>query len=105
MSDAVAAEDVDIVLHWPSWPETFSFTTFEALAGTAYVVTNSGSGNVAAAVRQTGRGSILEDDKDLAAFFRDGRAKALAEHRREASKTLEVLHQHSDMLLPLIRKK
>ncbi len=105
MSDAVAAEDVDIVLHWPSWPETFSFTTFEALAGSAYVVTNSGSGNVAAAIRQTGRGAILQDEPELAAFFRDGRAKALAEHRRETNQNFEIVHRHSEMSFPLLRKK
>lgn len=104
MSDAVAAEDVDIVLHWPTWPETFSFTTFEALAGSAYVVTNTGSGNVAAAVEQFGRGAVLSDDADLFAFFRDGRAVALAADRRVAKCGFEVLQRHSDMSFPLIWK-
>jgi hypothetical protein len=104
MSDAVAAEDVDIVLHWPNWPETFSFTTFEALAGFAYVITNAGSGNVAAAVQKTGRGAILSGNEDLFEFFRDGRANALASRRREAKLTTEILHHHSDMSFPLIRK-
>ena len=104
MSDAVAAEDIDIVLHWPTWPETFSFTTFEALAGSAYVVTNSGSGNVAAVVKQTGRGAILDDEDELLEFFRSGQAWDLATSRREAKRDFEVGHRHSDMSLSLIMK-
>lgn len=104
MSDAVAKADVDIVLHWPNWPETFSFTTFEALAGSAFVVTNPGSGNVAAAVEMTGRGAVLQDEADLGAFFTDGRAQALAEKRRAAEQTTEIAVQFSRMSYSLIEK-
>lgn len=102
MADAVAAKGVDLVLHWPTWPETFSFTTYEALAGSAFVVTNEWSGNVAATVRATGRGAVLQDRAELAAFFADGRAQALAQARREAAARTRVIATHGDLSMPLI---
>lgn len=104
MSDAVAQAEVDIVLHWPSWPETFSFTTFEALAGSAYLLTNPGSGNVAAAVKVTGRGKILCNEADLLAFFQDGRAQEMAKQRRADRETTEISVQHSRMSYSLLEK-
>lgn len=104
MSDSVRAADVDLVLHWPTWPETFSFTTFEALVGSGYVVTHQDSGNVAAAVAETGRGVVLGSEAELEAFMQDGRAKALAERRRADVLATTVVQRHSDMSLPLIRK-
>ena len=38
MSKAIEGEGVDVVLHWASWPETFSFTTYEALSAGAWVL-------------------------------------------------------------------
>lgn len=97
MSESVSNNQVDLVLHWPTWPETFSFTTFEALAGAAYVITNPGSGNVAAAVQETGRGIILDDEEALFEFFRSNAARKLAEGRREENSTTEVIQNRSRM--------
>lgn len=104
MSDAVSIERIDIVLHWPSSPETFSFTTFEAIVGGAHIVTHAGSGNVARVVRETGCGEILENEDQLLAFFRDGSAVVLAERRRAMYRIVEVIHRHSEMSFPLIGK-
>jgi hypothetical protein len=97
MSESVSDNQVDLVLHWPAWPETFSFTTFEALAGAAYVITNPDSGNVAAAVKETGRGIILHDEEALFKFFRSHAARKLAESRREKNLTTEVIQNRSRM--------
>ena len=104
MADAVAANDVDIVLHWPSGPETFSLTTYEAFAGGAFVVTNAISGNVAAAVEQFGRGAVLSDEKDLIAFFRDGRAQKLAKSARSVRAAFEVTSQLGEISAPFLAK-
>ena len=104
MSDAVEQSDVDLVIHWPSWPETFSFTTFEALAGSAYVVTNTGSGNVAAAVLQTGRGVVLSDRARLLEYFRNGAAKVLADQRRQASQMFKVRQTRSRMSFEVLKQ-
>lgn len=82
MIDAVAAEKADIVLHWATWPETFSLSTFEALAGGAFVLTNPGSGNVAATVKKFGRGAVLDGEEGLVAFLTDGRGKDMVNRLR-----------------------
>jgi hypothetical protein len=102
MADAVAAMGVDLVLHWPTWPETFSLTTYEAFEGGAFVLTNPISGNVAAAVRATGRGAVLDDEAALHEFFRDGRAEAMARAAREARARQTVTRTMSDMTLPFL---
>lgn len=78
MIDSIAASGCDLILHWASCHETFSLSTYEAMAGGAFVVSNAGSGNVAAVVRRTGRGVVLADQDDLLAFLNDGRAARLA---------------------------
>ena len=85
MIRAIHEHDVDLVLHWANWPETFSFSVHEALAGGAFVLTNPGSGNVAVTVRETGKGQVLRDEDDLRAFFKDGRLGQVTAKRRAAS--------------------
>ncbi|MRX52185.1 hypothetical protein GI374_17625 [Paracoccus sp. S-4012] len=82
MVRALAERQVDFVLHWASWAETFSFSTHEAIAAGAYVLTSPISGNVAATVQRLGRGAVLADEADLEAFFRDGRAQTMAAELR-----------------------
>lgn len=102
MTEAVARESVDIVLHWPTWPETFSFTTYEALAGGAFVVTNPTSGNIAATVEATGCGVVLNDESSLLDFFSKGDAKRLAEEARGRRRETCVTSKCSGMSMPLL---
>lgn len=85
---AIAENEIDIVLHWAAWAETFSFSTFEAMAGGAFVVTNAGSGNVAAAVKKHRRGLVLSEDSALYELAGTGGLKELARlARAKRSKT------------------
>lgn len=102
MVDRIAGEAVDFVVHWPSWPETFSFSTFEALAASAYVITNAGSGNVASIVRKKRRGAVLEDQDDLHAFFTDGRAAGMLAKLREVRSTKSTSYAMSRMVYDAI---
>jgi hypothetical protein len=102
MSDAIAANGVDIALHWPSWPETFSLTTYEAMAGGAYLVTNGISGNVAATVQELERGAVLADEDELLDFFRSGRAAALAQQSRASRAGSSVRQSLSDMSVSML---
>lgn len=83
MVTALSGKNIDFVLHWPSWPETFSFTTFEAMAAGAFVITNGFSGNVAAAVSGHRQGAVLQDLEDLLSFFGDGRMEETLGKRRQ----------------------
>lgn len=86
MRDALMGERIDLFLQWSSCPETFSFSTYEALAAGAAVVTHPGTGNVATIVRETGRGKVLENQERLLEFFTSGEARALAESNRRTAR-------------------
>ncbi|WP_083101086.1 hypothetical protein [Pseudophaeobacter leonis] len=104
MIDAVADEKTDIVLHWATCPETFSLSTFEALAGGAFVLTNPNSGNVAATVEKLGRGRVLAGEDDLVDFLTDGRAKNMVEKLRTERKKTMVSRSVSAMSFDFLNK-
>jgi hypothetical protein len=101
MSRAVARARVDIVLHWATWPETFSFTTFEALSAGAWLLTNPVSGNVQAAVRATGRGAVLDDQATLDQMFADGGLARLVAERRASAAQTEITPHYSALSFDL----
>lgn len=101
MSRAVERAKVDVVLHWASWPETFSFTTFEALSAGAWVLTNPGSGNVQAVVRATGHGLVLDDLAALDRFFADGSMDGLVAKRRAWAAQTEIGTRYSALSFDL----
>lgn len=97
MIDAVREAGVDLVLHWASWPETFSLSTYEAFAGGAYVLTNPISGNVAATVARLKRGAILEDEAALHDFVTGAKGAKLVEKLRRERAEKAVKHTLSGM--------
>jgi hypothetical protein len=102
MTRAIAAQSVDLVLHWASWPETFSFSTHEAMAAGAFVLTNTISGNVAATVQNLEMGVVLKDEAELLSFFRDGRVRQLAERVRRIRRIQEITLRRSDMTFSVL---
>lgn len=102
MAYAVAQEKLDIVLHWPSWPETFSLATHEGIEGGAFIVTNDASGNVAKIVEETGCGVVLKDEASLLVFFESGAAIDLAQAARLRRQGTTVSRQLSEMTVPLL---
>ncbi|WP_146036489.1 hypothetical protein [Pseudotabrizicola formosa] len=101
MSRAVREAKIDVVLHWASWAETFSFTTYEAMLGGAWVLTNPLSGNVQASVLASGRGAVLEDEAALVAFFADGGLERLVAERRAYAEKTELQARTSAMTFDL----
>lgn len=97
MIDSLAEENVDFVFHWASCAETFSFSTHEAFAAGAYVLTNPHSGNVAAAVNRLNCGVVLEDQSELQAFITDGLAETMTRKIRQQRAERTVVLSHSDM--------
>lgn len=85
MITALRTAQVDLVLHWASWPETFSLSTAEAICAGAYVLTNPASGNVAALVRKTGAGCILPDEAALRDLIAGPDLGPLVARRRRAA--------------------
>jgi hypothetical protein len=71
MIHALNKNRIDIAFLWSIWPETYSFTLFEAFAANCFVVTNEKSGNIAAQVRVSGRGAIYRDESEFVEMLRD----------------------------------
>lgn len=75
MVRAVALREIDVVVCWSLWPETFNFTAHEAIAAGAFLVVRRDQGNVWPAARtfapQASR--ALEDEFELAQYLSSGR--------------------------------
>ncbi|MGA0608264.1 hypothetical protein ACO2Q0_19905 [Phenylobacterium sp. VNQ135] len=82
MQQALERLEIDVVLLWPLWRETFSFAAYEALAAGCAVVTGPDSGNVAAIVASTRQGAVLADDAAVEAAFESGQMAKLARAQR-----------------------
>jgi len=74
--------EIDAVLIWPLCQETFSLVAYEAVAAGCAVITGSDSGNVAAFVRETGCGRVLDNELALTDAFKTGEIAELSRARR-----------------------
>ena len=72
MIKAIASARIDVAILWSICPETFGFSTCEAFAGGALPVTNSGSGNIARLVQESGVGFVFNTEQELFEAFDSG---------------------------------
>lgn len=84
MRQALLDLQVDAAMVWSLCLETFSFAAYEAVAAGAAVLTGPDSGNVAAFVRETGHGLVLDDERALEALFESGEILRLGRAERGA---------------------
>lgn len=80
MIEAIVRHEIDVVICWSLWPETFSFTVHEALAGGAFVVARRAAGNMWPAVRAHApeQGCAVDDEAALVQLFESGEIVAMA---------------------------
>lgn len=90
--------DVDVALLWSLWPETFCIAAVETLRAGAAVITFKDSGNVAALVRDTGFGAVLDSEKELMALFDTGKIVDVVMRTRPAGLTAEFSDMTADFL-------
>ncbi|MDB5422722.1 MAG: glycosyl transferase, group 1 family protein, partial [Phenylobacterium sp.] len=83
MQDALERLQVDVAMIWSLCRETFSFTTYEAVAAGAAVITGPDSGNIAAFVEAGNHGRVMADEASLAAALASGEITALARSVRK----------------------
>ncbi|WP_156186923.1 hypothetical protein [Afipia felis] len=102
MARAIKAEQIDLVLHWPEWPETFALTAYEALEGGAWLITNESSGNVASTVERLKRGIILTDEDALTAFLSSDASHQMAEMARAERAAFTVTAAKSRLSLSVL---
>ena len=60
---------IDIVFLWSTWPETFSYTYFEAYSAGCYILTSSDSGNIAFMVKKNGNGEVFKTISECITFL------------------------------------
>ncbi len=101
MTKAIRDTDIDFIFHFAQWPETFSFTAFESLASGAFIITNPVSGNVAATVREGGRGVIVESVEHAIQFLESASGAQMLTVRRRDAARFEYRTQYSDMAVSL----
>ncbi|MCP1215521.1 hypothetical protein NKW53_05505 [Acetobacter orientalis] len=75
MIQAVSARNIDVVINWSLWPETFCYAAYEALAGGAFVLAPDGDGNVPIILRQIvpEQGLLLKREEDLSSLLSTGK--------------------------------
>lgn len=98
MVRTLAELDVDVALLWSLWPETFCIAAVEALRAGAAVVTFRDSGNVAAMVKDTGLGAVLDSEKELMALFESGKILDIVTETRPLGLTAEFSDMTADFL-------
>ncbi|MBX3482739.1 hypothetical protein [Phenylobacterium sp.] len=81
MREALERLEVDVLVFWPLWRETFSFLACEAVAAGAAILTGPDSGNVAALVRGYDAGRIVSE-AELADAFATGTVAELSRAAR-----------------------
>lgn len=100
MPAAIEALEIDVVVLWSLWPETFCLAALEALAAGAVLVTNPSAGNVVDIVRQTPScGRVLPDEEALFDLFASGEILALAPARRPRRQSMRFSRLSADLIL------
>lgn len=65
MMNALRSQGIDVVLLLSHWPETYSYTYFEAYAAGCFVITYACSGNMADMVKKNHNGIVVDDKEQL----------------------------------------
>lgn len=72
------------VLLWSVWPETYSYTLFEAIASNCFIITPEFSGNMSAQVQKLKNGIVLANENELEQLmFNTNRLRELINTFRE----------------------
>ncbi len=71
MTEMLRKLNVDCVILWSGWPETYSYVYYECFAANTFVLTNNLSGNIAKQVIKNGNGIVLSGREELADLISD----------------------------------
>lgn len=90
--------EIDVAVLWSLWPETFCIAAVEALRAGAAVLTFKDSGNVAAMIRKTGFGAVLDSEVELNALFETGDVAQLVAESRPQGLNAEFSNMTADFI-------
>jgi hypothetical protein len=101
MIRALQQHEIDVVLSWSLCQESFSFTTYEALAAGAFIVVRAGSGNVWPAVLMNApaQGCLAHDEAELFALFAGDRLTSYVTGQERRRLAFVAGHSTADWLL------
>jgi FkbM family methyltransferase len=101
MIEAIVRNRIDVVILWSLWPETFSFTVHEALAGGAFVIARKDAGNVWPAVQASApwQGCAVDDEAGLFELFENGEVRTLVARANRIRGTLTPGNNSAALLL------
>lgn len=71
MTNALRAAEIDVVLFWALWPETYSYVLHESWLAEVMVVASAASGHIARTVQAEALGPVLADLPALLAYLGD----------------------------------
>ena len=117
MIHAMQEHDIDVVLLFSGWPETYSYTYYESVAADKFVITSEYSGNIKEQVEARKNGVVLPYDsevlleylkdtdnveKDLQTYYSSPRT--LPKEMVENKSYLEWLHAEDDCSYTNLKK-
>lgn len=71
MTESLQKYEIDIVYMGAVWPETYSYTYYEAYEAGCFVITNELSGNISAQVKKNRNGMIFHETVDVIDWLKD----------------------------------
>ncbi|SCB49314.1 hypothetical protein [Rhizobium multihospitium] len=92
MTKALIENEIDVVVLWANWPETFSFALHEALAADCQIVTTSSSGNIAKVLGELDVGIVLRTDEELYATFEGSRIEEMVDRKKREPRQISSIN-------------
>lgn len=92
MQKCIRRNEIDVIVNWSLYPETFCFTAYEAIAAGAFLIAPKGSGNVEDLLISSKEkiGYVADDDQELKSVFETDRLRSLVEKSRRTTGPLEI---------------
>lgn len=100
MIKALRQYNIDIAVLWSTWPETYSYTYYEALASNCYVLTSDYSGNIKDQVAKNRNGYIGKNNESLFDILKnvDRLTLLLEEHKWKNNNSPQTLLDSDEFL-------
>ncbi|MBM7046460.1 glycosyltransferase [Rhizobium lusitanum] len=104
MTKALIENEIDVVVLWAGWPETFSFALYEALAAGCQIVTTSSSGNIAKVVEERNVGVVLKNDEELYAAFEGANIEEMVNQKNQGPRQISSIN-YSRMTIDFLNRE
>lgn len=106
MIEALTENQIDVVALLSNWPETYSYTLYEAIASNCYVLTNNDSGNIENQVTSNRWGIVYNNDEELKKLILDYNKvqQLVINYRKECTNYFDII-PNSEELIEMVKNK